>query len=570
MNLVKAQEYAQSLPLAELKKYADGFNPSMIPPWLATGEMQAKMKRAEMANTLQGAANGPQPSVKEQVEQKAGILALQQAQQQAQAQQMMQPRMGAGPVPEGTPQPRPQPQRAGLNQLPSNIEMAGGGIVAFSKAGKVEGKDEEEDNSSQFVKDLASLPDEFDAMKQRAREEDAIKAAQDRRMEKYKQDKLAAQQKTSLFNYLFGSPAREKEGLSKLAELSNAPLAATAAPAAPLDAESQKLVNLAATRSGTGVNTNPALKPSVPPAAGKTDITNLLANQRPPKPAAPAAPAAPDAPTAPAPNSMEAMFRDALANAPKERTVDEIMAEQKAIRAGAGLGEPAGKAQLERIAALQQQYEASKPSGLDELIRVFGQAGASKGLSGTGPAYTAMQAQKRANDLAMAQKINDMMSGVETTQRGEAKDLAGKVGEGREKTLDRGSQFNREKLQTLGTARGQDIQAGSSKYNADMHYKAAMAQMANANVRQDAQEKRLLLDSFKTRLASIDKELAPLLKTPYGPAKAQIAELQAEKAGITKALDEASGISKMMPAPGAKSPGGTTRMRFDAQGNLVK
>ena len=58
MNLVKAQEYAQSLPLAELKKYADGLNPSMIPPWLATGEMQAKTKRAEMANNLQGAAQG--------------------------------------------------------------------------------------------------------------------------------------------------------------------------------------------------------------------------------------------------------------------------------------------------------------------------------------------------------------------------------------------------------------------------------------------------------------------------------------------------------------------------------
>ena len=90
-----------------------------------------------------------------------------------------------------------------------------------------------------------------------------------------------------------------------------------------------------------------------------------------------------------------------------------------------------------------------------------------------------------------------------------------------------------------------------------MHYKAAMAQMTNANVRQDAQEKRLLLDSFKTRISSIDKELAPLLKTPYGPAKAQIAELQAEKAGLTKALDETSGISKITGAPSAKSPSGT-------------
>ena len=75
MNLVKAQEYAQSLPLAELKKYADGLNPSMIPPWLATGEMEAKTKRAEMANNLAGAATGEQPSIKEQVEQKAANVA---------------------------------------------------------------------------------------------------------------------------------------------------------------------------------------------------------------------------------------------------------------------------------------------------------------------------------------------------------------------------------------------------------------------------------------------------------------------------------------------------------------
>ena len=140
MNLVKAQEYAQSLPLAELKKYADGLNPSMIPPWLATGEMQAKTKRAEMANALQGAAQGEQPSIKEQVEQKAGLLGLQMAQQRNTQQQMMQPRPMSGPVPTGTPQPQSQPrppQMAGLDQLQSNIKMAGGGIVAFAAGDQV-------------------------------------------------------------------------------------------------------------------------------------------------------------------------------------------------------------------------------------------------------------------------------------------------------------------------------------------------------------------------------------------------------------------------------------------------
>ena len=168
-----------------------------------------------------------------------------------------------------------------------------------------------------------------------------------------------------------------------------------------------------------------------------------------------------------------------------------------------------------------------------------------------------MEAQKRAKDLAMAERINELMGGVEDTQRAEKTTTKTKVGTAREKDIENARLFDREKLQTLGTARGQDVQAASSKYNADMHYKAAMAQMSNANARQDAQEKRLLLDSFKTRISSIDKELAPLLKMPFGPAKEQIAALQAEKAGLTKALDETSGIGKITGAPSAESPSGT-------------
>jgi hypothetical protein len=106
-----------------------------------------------------------------------------------------------------------------------------------------------------------------------------------------------------------------------------------------------------------------------------------------------------------------------------------------------------------------------------------------------------------------------------------------------------------------------------------MHYKAAMAAMQNANIRQDAQEKKMLLDSFKTRIAAIDRELVPYEKLGYALPKAdqaEVARLKAEKAGITKALDEASGISKIMPAPSAASPSGTTRVRFDAKGNQIK
>jgi hypothetical protein len=581
MNLVKAQEYAQLLPLAELQKYADGLNPSMIPPWLATGEMQAKIKRAEMANTLQGAAQGQQPSVKEQVEQKAGLMALQQAQQQGMQQQMMQPRPGMGPVPEGVPQPNPQPQAPGLNQLPSNIQMAGGGIVAFAgpTGSDVKGKDknkDEDDESSQFAQDIAKLPQSFDELKQRVREEDAIKAAQDRRMEQRKQEMLEAREKTSLFNYLFGSPAREKEGLSKLAELSNLPLATmaekpTAVPGAPLNAETQKLLNLAATRSDTGVNTNPALRPSVPPVAGTASPAQLAAAQnKPPRPPAMPAPAAPAAPAVPAPDSMEAMFRTSLENKPKERTVQDLIAEQNAIRAGTGLGEDAGKAKLERIAALNKQYEATKPTGLQELIEMFGQSGQYKGLSGLAPAYTNIESRKRAADLAQAKSINELMGAVEDTQRAEKTGVAGKVSEGRGKDRELGSQFDREKMQSLGTASTSEAQRKTQERGQDLTYRAAMAQVAATAARNNmeltANQRALLADKALDNVnATLKANLKLQMAVGSNPALMQQL-LRAE----TERLMSAAGGATMPTAPGAGSPGGTTRLQFDAKGNQIK
>jgi hypothetical protein len=642
MNLVKAQEYAQSLPLAELKKYADGFNPAMIPPWLATGEMQAKMKRAEMANAMQGAANGPQPSVKEQIEQKAGVMALQQA-QQAQQQQMGQRPM-PGPVPEGTPQPnpQPQPQPAGLNQLPSNIQMAGGGIVAFATGNEVKA-------GPAFIKFLQQLGIDYVEFAKSAPEaQEAIKD-----MFRSGQGAAAPAAQTAEGATAAAEAARKASMLRNISEGAGRFAGAALRKAGPaglgLDAAlhmgDYKIQNpdnidtsAAGTirdlakgefgRAGTGLkrglgeaamdlgsvganmldyvvpgkapvsgaydrflkenveglrgpesagpergrptmandprldpnfNTSPtgpgANAPAAPPAA-----RSLMANPNAPRTNAPAAnPNAPQNvnPAAPAPDSMEALFRKSLENKPKERSIKEQLAEQNAIRSGAGLDEPAGKAKLERIAELNKQYESTKPTGIQELIQMLGQSGQYKGLSGLAPAYSNIQAQKRAADLAHAQKINDLMGSVEDTQRAEKTGVASEVVKGRDKDRELGSQFDRERMQQLASTRGQDKQAETGKYSADMHYKAAMAQIKSTAAREGLQQQRLLLDTFKAELATIDKELAPLLKAPFGPAKDQIAELQARKTGLTKALDEASGISKMMPAPDARRLGGT-------------
>jgi hypothetical protein len=652
MNLVKAQEYAASLPIAELKKYADGLNPSMIPPWLATGEMQAKEKRAEMLNNLQGAAQGDQPSVKEQIEEKAGLMALQRAQMAQQQGAQAAPRPG-GPVPEGTPEPDQQPQaEAGIDQLQSNIEMAGGGIVAF--AGK--GPSKVVNPDAGFWKWLESTSglskEEFIASPQKTknnilemfRSSEGVApppSAQAAQAAQAASGAAQAGQKATGALNVAKNIAKTKlipganvgiaayEGLSDVSDAQkfyddpNVPMAdkikqfartgaRTALPiaggavgslipapvagtiggaaagtglAALIDREGDALKKYRETQAAAQKDNQSAaetarLNATAPASAmgnegrrtepvrigvGTNVSPNLIpANLRPaPKP--PAAvnpnaakpPAAPAASPAPAPDSYEAMLRDSLKNSPKERSIESIIAEQNAIDKALGLDVPAGKDKLERIAAIKEQYAATQMTPLQELIAMLGQSGQSKGLSGLAPAYTSMEAQKRAKDLAMAERINELMGGVEDTQRAEKTTTKTKVGAAREKDIENARLFDRDKMSTLGTVRGQDVQAASSKYNADMHYKAAMAQMSNANARQDAQEKRLLLDSFKTRISSIDKELAPLLKMPFGPAKEQIAALQAEKAGLTRALDETSGIGKITGAPGAKSPGGT-------------
>ena len=662
MNLVKAQEYAQSLPIPDLQKYVDGMNPAMIPPWVATGVMQAKTKLAEMANNMQGAATGEQPSVKEQIEQKAGLLGLQMAQQRNTQQQMMQPRPMAGPVPTGTPQPNAQPrppQMAGLDQLQSNIKMAGGGIVAFAGKGpsKVVNPDAGFWDWLQATSGLTK--EEFIAAPQKTKNNilDAFRSTEGITPPPSAQAAQATQaaqaapsgafqagQKTAGAINAAKNIAKTKvipganvglaayEGLSDISGAQdfyddpNVPMsekamqfartgARTALPiaggavgsllpapvvgtvggalagtglAALIDQEGDALKKYRETKTGDMASENARLAAKAPAPDMGTEgrrtgqvatgnginvSPNLIPASARPKPQGnvpqnvnpsavkvnPNAPTAPAEPAAAATN-YDAMLLDALKNKPKERSIESIIAEQQAIQKGLGLDELAGKNKLDRIAEIKQQYAATQLSPMDELISMLGKSGQSKGLSGLAPAYTSMAEKKRAADLAHAERINELMGGVEDTQRAEKVATAGKVGTSREKDIENARLFDREAMQTMGTARGQDVQAGSSKYTADMHYKSAMAQIRATAAREGMQQQRLLLDTFKTELATIDKDIAALMKNPFlKESKEQLPELRARKAGLTKALDEASGIGKMMPAPGAASPGGTSK-----------
>jgi hypothetical protein len=160
MNLVQINEHLKESPLQALMSYANGQNP-MVPAYMATGELKRREVMAQKQTQSQQAAQGQQPTVKEQVEQKAGLMALQ-AQQQKQAQQQLTERAQAQPmpIPPQTPQPEIQPEEesefsyGGIARLPVNYDFASGGIIAFKEGDKVPKAEESVEEKKRRVMQL--------------------------------------------------------------------------------------------------------------------------------------------------------------------------------------------------------------------------------------------------------------------------------------------------------------------------------------------------------------------------------------------------------------------------------
>jgi hypothetical protein len=192
-----------------------------------------------------------------------------------------------------------------------------------------------------------------------------------------------------------------------------------------------------------------------------------------------------------------------------------------------------------------------------ELIAMLGKSGQYKGLSGLAPAYTSMAEKKRAADAAQAKGINELMSGVEDTQRAEKTGMAGKVSEGRAKDLDSSSQFSRERMKTLEDARGRDISAASAKNTAEMHLKGVMASVgARGNARTEltpAQRGQIADKAVDNVTAQIKQDMRLSMQVAKNPGlRDQMIQKETERL-----FSAATGIT-MTAAPGAGSPGGTS------------
>lgn len=159
MNLIEQQSAAKDLPLPYLQQAVNGQNPHLT-PWIATAELQ---RRTTMNQHMQNAQapQGPQPTVKDQVEQKAGLMATQAA-QQAQAAQAQQSSPPPGPVPAGVPQPEPQSEepvmaaRGGLMEAPVNFQFAHGGILGYA-GDEPQGSQVKDPNAAQLASDRRAV-----------------------------------------------------------------------------------------------------------------------------------------------------------------------------------------------------------------------------------------------------------------------------------------------------------------------------------------------------------------------------------------------------------------------------
>ena len=420
MNLVQINERLKDLPMQVIQQYANGMNPE-VPPYLALGELQRREMSQKQAATAQGGQQGPQSSIKEQVEQKAGLMALQQMQQQQMQQQ--QPR-GPMPAPAGVPQPQAQPQammaRGGLAGIPVRRDMfeyAGGGIIAFQAGGQPK-YETRYDKMNRENREQAATEKEARLEEIRAAGNETMPYGEQMRNVGRAIDR-AVPDPIELLKTLISAPGY---GLSKdEAKTDRAP---KVVPGSPIESAglSDALKNMA-----------PPAKPdrAAPP---KVSAAPMSGGPRPPVPvtlpaqAAPA-PANPQAglpAAAQSVNPYEARLNQVALKEPVAPTTQDTISRVNEL-SPASMQEAAlqkrNQEMRDRATGYKEQFEKSRPSGLDDLIRVFGQAGQYKGGTGLAPAYTANQQQKRAEELAMTRQYNELMNLADTKELEGGKEL---------------------------------------------------------------------------------------------------------------------------------------------------
>ena len=598
MNLVQINERLKDLPSQVIQQYANGMNPE-VPPYLALAEMQRRETAQKQMATAQGAAQGPQPSIKEQMEQKAGLMAAQELQQQQAMQQMQQPQ-GPMPVPAGIPQPQMQPQApqgmmagGGLARAPVNFNFQHGGIVAFAGGGTAH----PQAALIEFLKTMGLTPEEFtraptqvqnqirDMMRSTAVEAPApapaaAPAAQAAQTagRGYNLGKglasiargagplaladLALRAGEGATSGVANAAASSRENREALMATQDPDLALGAA-ILEQNAREQEAKTPLVTSQGFGDKVVPrypqaAAKPPAPIADIKA-FADQQRRQQAPRPAQTPPPVAAAQPRPETPQDEVARLAlEAMRKPTQAMTPEEAMAKEGKMAAGYGLDKPFGgeeRGLLEAMKQRQAQYAAGRPMAeLGATLRGFGQ-----GYGGASAAGERASQETYASDMAHQREMLNAINALNKANLDTSKERYKTSGALFGKDQESAAAANRERAQSLGQMRGQDIQAGTQQRGQDIQLQVGKMQAAATR---EAREQGLGMKEIKAAEDAYARDpeaqiIRDRLKSPLyatNPAKAapdiqRLREIQASKYKQFGATLEG--------APGAASPGGT-------------
>jgi hypothetical protein len=307
------------------------------------------------------------------------------------------------PAPAGVPQPQQQPQapmmaaRGGLARIPVRSDMfeyAGGGIIAFS------GEEGSQVKNPRVINLPKGTPyDEVELI--RLQNPDAIVRTEDEGS-KFRDIGQAIKR-----GFTYSSDVEARKERSKTPPRMTSP-----------QPDTQTY-----TRKSGAMPT-----PEAPVSDLKALAEQKRIQQAPPPAAPPATPQGGLPGALPARSPYFAQVNADLAKPIAAPTPESIIAEQRALSPEAMQEDFMKKRmqeQRDRAAGERAAFEKTRPSGLDDLIRVFGQAGQYKGGTGLAPAYTANQQQKRAEELAMEQRQNQLLTGIDKSEYDSSKELFG-------------------------------------------------------------------------------------------------------------------------------------------------
>lgn len=564
MNLVEQQEKARALPMQYLQQAVNGQSVELA-PWIATAELQRRTTANQHLQAAKG-PQGPQPTVKDQIEKKAGLLATQAA-QLAQATAAQQSSPPPGPIPGGIPEAEFQPEEpvmaahGGLMNAPVNFNFAHGGILGYAGT---KGSDVKDPDAEQLASDRQAV---IEGLKKFGFAAADIAA-------------MPFRAASALLNTLIVRPTRAVTG----AEIPYFPMlgggdsgsvtpfsdrayqekqAAKPAPPAPTASSDASRPVL----PGQGITAALPKPPPAPVSRPRVAQVNQEQEQE-PAPAQPSTPA-----PAPAPAQMDAAGLAALnyaTTAAPARTQQDAINDMRELRKESGVDQPMGVNEAAQQAAQDaaQKRQQDQAEKLAYAAFVQGTVGTPGSAS---LAYQRTMANALGNEAAYGQQKYKNIAELETARRGLAKDYQtglesttaadrlASAAAAKDRATTGANLFNAAE-QTRANIYGTNEQVKSSRYSVDQH-RASSLEIAKLrergeNARAGSTEARQAANELRDRERAIEADITALTSRANKLTGSFSVDDRKELADVNEQLKNAR-AQKALIRGGPAAPAGT-------------